>query len=184
MSFIILLRRLSRKIHHSHNEPTSRRRRIDHSPPITDLSPKVSQMAKYAKERAFSLGRSGVSHDSQYGLRWGCTQTWQVPWWWFRGEATASLTPMTHNISQYLPIKWDTFNQKTITGCKNERMNLCSESKNQRLIIQWNIQWIMNIYIMNIYIIYNIYNIYIYEILSINLIDLMSNIFCWFPQEN
>ena len=26
MSFIILLRRLSRKIHHSHNEPTSRRR--------------------------------------------------------------------------------------------------------------------------------------------------------------
>ena len=42
---------------------------IDHSPPITDLSPKVSQMAKYAKERAFSLGRSGVSHDSQYGLR-------------------------------------------------------------------------------------------------------------------
>ena len=38
--------------------------------------------------------------------------------------------------SQYLTIKWDTFNQKTITGCKNERMNLCSESKNQRFIIQ------------------------------------------------
>lgn len=116
MSFIILLRRLSRKIHHSHNEPTSRRR-LSLIPPTMHWS-----FTTYHWPISQSISDGKICQGKSF-LAWS---QWCFPWLpiWASLRLYTNLTsalvviswgshgfPDSHD-SQYLTIKWDTFNQK------------------------------------------------------------------------